>query len=98
MDVLVAELTPKTDLCSQHILLILIPLNNMTDMQVIEIHPSLIVSIGHSQMIANTHVKVEGAILRYNYGIFGGRKASTPPVHNISWFKLNKVVIHPIHE
>jgi hypothetical protein len=98
VDVLVAELAPKTDLRTENVVPVFIALDHVTDVQVVQVHPGLIVSIGDSEIIADSHIEVEGAVLGNNDGVFGGRKASAPPMHHICGFKLYVVVVHPIHK
>ena len=97
MHVLVTKLAPQADLSSNHILFVFVVFNHFSNVLHIKIHPCLIIAIGNSQIIAYTHIQIEGTILRNDNRIVGRRKSSPPPMHDVSILYFNLVAIHPIH-
>jgi len=98
MDVLIAEFTPETDLCAKHILLVAVAFDDLPHVEVVHIHPGLVVAVAYTEIVADSHVNVERAVLGDDDFVGCGGKTSSPPVNHVSILDLDVVGIHPIDE
>lgn len=64
MHVFVAQFAPETHLRAKYFVLVIVVLDESADVLVVEVHPSLVVPVGDSEVVSHTHVEVEGAVLR----------------------------------
>lgn len=98
MHKLVAQLTPEAHLCPQHLIPAFVVFDHLADVHIVEVHPSLVVSVGHPQIVAHSHIQIKWAVLGNNNLMLGNGEASAPPVNNIASFNVYFIGVHPIHE
>lgn len=98
MNVLIVQLTPETYFCADNIFLVVVVLDHPIDVNVIEVQPSLVISVGDTEVVAHSHIEIKRTILGNDHLMLGSRHTSAPPLNYVSLLHLNVVCIHPVHK
>lgn len=94
--VLVANLCPKCNFSTKHIIFVLVIAHHFGNILVVKVKPCGITSIWDSKIITHSHIQVKWTIVRNDNWIVSLWKSGTPPMYNVSLFNVN-FTIHPIH-